>query len=423
MAEEGKQIIMVKKFNKYLNSFSILHNIHLLPQPHCVVSCQQGRYIIVATKCKRIPFAQIKDRNMLAQTTKQPLPFTTGIIGVVSYDAFAEKSSASGETIPSLFLRVEGALVFDLQEKCVWQTGKADDSFLEVLAEASLSASAECGENTVASLLLTADTSVEAYLATVQKIIADIVDGRYYLLNYLRYFTLTSSLPDVSLHAILLDKLTRISVPYKAYIQCDDTCIYSFSPERFVCLQAEAGETHIYCTPVKGTAPRYHDKRRDSLAAETLQNSSKDRAELHITVDLARNDLNRIAYNTEVQEADKVMSFNTVHHLVARIKATLQAGTTLQSFLQALCPAASISGAPKIEVMRCISAYETQRRRYFMGNIFCLDDSGQFDSSVLIRTVVRKGNVFTYAAGGGITLNSIPTEELHEVEIKTSFLL
>ena len=98
----------------------------------------------------------------------------------------------------------------------------------------------------------------------------------------------------------------------------------------------------MICTPTKGTAPRHTDVLADQQAREELQRSEKDLAELYITIDLARNDINRIAQlgTTQVNCAAQVRSFATVHHLVSKITAQLREDVMLGEFLQALCPAA-----------------------------------------------------------------------------------
>lgn len=111
----------------------------------------------------------------------------------------------------------------------------------------------------------------------------------------------------------------------------------------------------------------------------------------------------------------------------AIIRANILPNLTLQNILSAVCPAGSISGAPKIEVMKAIKEYEQRPRNYFMGNIFYQTTSGKFDSSILIRTLVGKGYLtnspLEYAAGSGITINSDAETEMKEIELKCASVL
>lgn len=386
----------------------------LLESSACVFSCQQGRYLVIAKDFSPIAFAAIKDKVLrqcssstshIARTSH--LPFTTGYLGLISYDAFAQANNPA----PLLFWRIDGAVVYDNLENNIWLTGTCSADDLLVAQEPQ--ASATQGYR-ASDLSLLPENSDADYLACVQQIINDIRAGRYYLLNYLRFFALKSKF---NLHEVFTRKVISSTSPYKALLRWDDQAIYAFSPEQFIAFNPALGQ--LLCSPIKGTAAR---KPSHLDMAQALLHSAKDLAELHITIDLVRNDIGVIADAVRVKNSGQVRSFSTVHHLVATIQATLARQTTLADLLNAMCPAASISGAPKIEVMKAISEYEVQPRGYFMGNLICLDDSGWLDSSVLIRTVYSKGNRFTYAAGGGITLASEPKRELQEVMLKTRVL-
>lgn len=405
---------MIKKIKKYLNPFSLLQDLSA-STPLCAVSCAHGRYFIIATKFQEISFAYIKDLQ-LGVKCSQHLPFTTGFIGALSYDHFA--STGASETIqPSLFFRVDGALVFDQQEHILWQTGEECD-LSRSIGEGAYALS-ELAPKPKQRLELIPDIDDTDYLTHVNNIVNDIVQGRYYLLNFLRFFTVRSVV-----HQELLIRLAHSAVPYRAIIRKQGCSIYSFSPEQFVSLHFQQGRTKLICSPIKGSAPRYQDVHKDHQAGEELTVSAKDLAELHITIDLARDDINRIAVSgsTQVINSAQLLSFPSVHHLAGTIQADLRVGVKFAEFFSALCPAASISGAPKIEVMRTIAAHESRSRGFCMGNIFCLDDGGQLDSSVLIRTLVGDGSSFVYAAGGGIVLDSDAEKERQEVSIKTRAL-
>ena len=402
---------MLTKLRSYVNPFVLLRQ-QSASQPVCAFACGAGRYFVIARQFAAIPFVDVQQQVLGAEPVAHALPFTHGIVGVISYDEFAPRSlTPSRSAVRARFFRIETALIFDLQTHTVWQSGEGGKALPNLPAVVPSPAR---------HLRLRALESEADYLATVRRIVDDIRDGRYYLLNYLRFFQVMPCDDDD-----LLRRLEHSHAPCRAVIRQEDFKLYSFSPEQFVTLRFQQGHTKLTCTPIKGTAARHTDMQADQQARQALQCSAKDLSELHITIDLARNDINRIAQvgTTQVSCAAQVQSFATVHHLVGTITAHLREGVTLGEFLQALCPAASISGAPKLEVMRAIATYEARARGFCMGNLICLDASGRLDASVLIRTLVADAQGAVYAAGGGIVLDSDPRQEQQEIETKLQTLL
>lgn len=398
---------MLKKLRGYVNPFALLRQ-QPATQPVCAFACGAGRYFVIAQQFAAIAYAEVQEQVLRAEPVAHALPFMHGIVGVISYDQFAPVP----DPVLSRFFRINAALIFDLHTHTVWQSGED-----EAVALPDLPAVVPYPSH---RLSLQAWEDEADYLATVRRIIADIRDGRYYLLNFLRFFHVVPGDDDD-----LLCRLAHSHAPCRVIIKQEDFKLYSFSPEQFITLRAQQGHTQLTCTPIKGTAARHRDTHADELVRRALGQSAKDLAELHITIDLARNDINRIAQvgTLQVSCAAQVQSFATVHHLVGTITAHLRHDVTLGEFLPALCPAASISGAPKLEVMRAIAAYEARTRGFFMGNLICLDDSGQLDASVLIRTLVKDTYGAVYAAGGGIVLDSDPQQERKEIEVKLKTLL
>ena len=408
---------MLKKLRGYVNPFALLRQ-QPAAHPVCAFACGAGRYFVVAQHFAEIAANEVQEQVLQTKTVTHALPFTHGIVGLLSYDDFAPRFAksclplAGSSPMRARFFCVEAALIFDLHTHTVWQSGEGAAVVLPDLpAEVPLPS---------CRLSLQAMEDEADYLSTVQRIVDDIKDGRYYLLNYLRFFHVTPCDDDD-----LLCRLAHSHAPCRAVIKQKDFKLYSFSPEQFVTLRAQQGQTQLTCTPIKGTAARHDDAHADELARQALGRSAKDLAELHITLDLARNDINRIAQvnTTQVSCAAQVQSFATVHHLVGTITAQLRHDVTLREFLLSLCPAASISGAPKLEVMRAINSYEARSRGFFMGNLICLDASGQLDASVLIRTLVADAQGAVYAAGGGIVLDSEPQQEQREIATKLQTLL
>ncbi len=255
--------------------------------------------------------------------------------------------------------------------------------------------------------------SDRTYLKLVEKCLAEIRSGRYYQINLLRYFKLIAEQgvdwwPHFAAHA----------GPFAAWIRWSDFEMISMSPERFIQIYPENGQLIIRTDPIKGTISASKVPGVDDLLKKRLLNSEKDRAELSMIVDLMRNDLYRVCKpgSVIVKDPGSLHSFSTVHHLIAQIEGNLRAPLTLGYILSVLCPGGSITGAPKIEVMTAIRDHEQRNRGFFMGNCFIYSpQQGYFDSSILIRTVVREQGETAFAAGSGIVIHSQPELEMDEI--------
>ena len=307
-------------------------------------------------------------------------------MGVLSYADYGEKGARRN----SFVYQVRSALVFDHRKNQVWLTGDPDArdvTFRMELSELPSGGGGLRGGGS-SSLSLQPDESDEHYLERVSQALEEIRDGRYYQINLLRYFRLQD--PG---RLNLLRRLCRHGGPAGAWFRQGERELLSFSPERFVSFRAEGDLVRLETRPVKGTAPRHRDEEEDRQARNDLLNSRKDRAELSMIIDLMRNDLHRVCEpgSVQVEEPGRVYSWSTLHHLAGRITGRARHDLTMGRLFRDLCPAGSITGAPKVEVMQAIAESEGRSRGCFMGNAFCWDPgAGIFDSSVLIRTMVRR---------------------------------
>ncbi len=263
-----------------------------------------------------------------------------------------------------------------------------------------------------------------SYLAKVQRIQNDIRAGTYYQLNLLRYFGFEIEPGRQEMYRLLRERAGSYSV----WLATADLSIASFSPEQFICLTPTISGLQASARPIKGTISRSDDPTEDHLLAHQLATSPKDRAELSMIIDLMRNDLGRVSElgSVKVLDSGSIESLPYVHHLVAQVSSRLRSDLTLGDFLDSVCPAGSITGAPKIEVMKAIRNLEGRDRGFFMGNLVLFDsETGYLNSSVLIRTAYARAgasSVWEYAAGSGIVLDSDPALELLEIEAKTAVL-
>ena len=364
------------------------------------------------------------------QNEDKQLPFVSGYVGLISYDDYSTEKNLFPQTRPSRIFRVNKALVFDQQNQQLFLCeGEApfaskahhnshDASEFLYRFQKQVHSGLSQGKVTE-QLRIKAYRSAEDYLRMCKQAISDIRKGRYYQINLLRYF----ELEGVYNPRDLIPRFTEQSGPFGALFFLKDLSLISFSPERFIQLSPEGGCLSARTFPIKGTIGRHQDQDLDTKALNWLKNSQKDHQELHMIVDLMRNDLNKISLRGSVQvnNAAAIKSFKQVHHLEASISSRLRPNLSLSDFFSCLAPGGSITGAPKVEVMKAISESEGRNRGYFMGCAFYWDDSGSLDSSILIRTLASKHGTtdhWEYAAGSGIVLKSTPASELEEIDSK-----
>ncbi|RIO68004.1 aminodeoxychorismate synthase component I, partial [Mammaliicoccus sciuri] len=156
----------------------------------------------------------------------------------------------------------------------------------------------------------------------------------------------------------------------------------------------------------------------------TLSQSSKDRAENVMIVDLLRNDMSRIAEtgSVHVYKPFHIEPYQTVFQMTSMITATLCKDTDLNQILSALFPCGSITGAPKLNTMNYINTLEQTPRNIYCGAIGLLLPNGKSIFNVPIRTIQYLNNQAVYGVGAGITIDSIPEQEVQEFIDKTKIL-
>ena len=207
-------------------------------------------------------------------------------------------------------------------------------------------------------------------------------------------------------------------VPFHALMPWGEGWAVSQSPELLWSVEHD----RIACEPMKGTVAndRLADK-ADALAA-WLAKDPKNRAENVMIVDLIRNDLGRIAVtgSVEVPVAFEVRRYQTVQQMVSRVAATLD-DPALASWVNALVPFGSITGAPKKRAIEVIQELEPGPRGVYTGSLGYLY-KGKSLANVAIRTLDHEQGRFTFGVGGGITVGSDVAEEWDEVQLKTRFL-
>ena len=271
----------------------------------------------------------------------------------------------------------------------------------------------------VASNTWTPHVSRDEYEAAVARIHDHIAAGDTYQVNY--SFPLTSSFsgdPYAWYRSLCLAQ----GAPYSVYLDLGRFKVLSLSPELFF----ERRGNHAVARPMKGTIRRGRWLQEDREFADALQQSTKDRAENVMIVDLLRNDLGKVSVpgSVRVSSLFDVERFETVWQMTSTVESTLRDGTSLVELMTALFPCGSVTGAPKIRTMQIIRELERFPRGPYTGAIGFLRPGGDCVFNVAIRTVVvdTETNVATCGVGGGVVIDSTAEREYEECLVKSRFL-
>ena len=204
--------------------------------------------------------------------------------------------------------------------------------------------------------------------------------------------------------------------PYLYFYEFGDFQIIGASPEILV----RQDDQRIIVRPIAGTRPRGASREEDLALEADLRADAKECAEHLMLIDLARNDIGRIAEIGSVRLTEKmgVERYSHVMHLVSEVEGRLQAGLGPLDVLRATFPAGTLSGAPKIRAMEVIDEFEPVQRGVYGGACGYLSFSGQMDLAIAIRTGILKDGWLTVQAGAGVVADSVPASEWLETENK-----
>lgn len=258
----------------------------------------------------------------------------------------------------------------------------------------------------------------DEYRARIAKVLDYILAGDIYQANFTQRF---SADYEGDLFTAYLALRSRAAGPFSAYMALPEGSLLSLSPERFV----RADGSSLQTEPIKGTAARSADPAEDARAAAMLQQSTKDRAENLMIVDLLRNDFGKLCRrgSVRVPQLFQLASFANVHHLVSTITGELPEEHSFAELLGACFPGGSITGAPKRRAMQIIRELELSPRGVYCGSVGYISSCGRADTSIAIRTFAARDGRITCAAGGGIVADSDPAAEHEECLAKVRLLL
>ena len=218
------------------------------------------------------------------------------------------------------------------------------------------------------------------------------------------------SLPNAANTADLYRALRYVNPsPYLFLLRTPHLNLIGSSPE--VMVRKERNTATV--RPIAGTRPRGGDEHEDQHLADELLNDPKERAEHVMLVDLARNDLGRVAQigTVQVTEYMTIERYSHVMHLVSNVTAELEKGKDCFDVIAATFPAGTLSGAPKVRAMEIIHEIESGPRGPYGGAVGYIGFDGEMDLCITIRTLVQSNGRITWRAGAGIVFDSVPENE------------
>ena len=200
--------------------------------------------------------------------------------------------------------------------------------------------------------------------------------------------------------------------PYMFYFSSDDIEIAGASPETLVKLT----DGKLFTYPLAGTRPRGKTPAEDAALEAGLLQDKKELSEHNMLVDLARNDVGKVAEFGSVRVHDHLLvkKFSHVMHMTTRVTGTLKADKDAIDTLCAAFPAGTLSGAPKVRACEILDELEPERRGPYGGGMGYLDFAGNMDICIVIRTAVKYGDTVSFQTGSGIVADSKVEDEFME---------
>ena len=213
--------------------------------------------------------------------------------------------------------------------------------------------------------------------------------------------------------------------PYMYYYHFGDFHVVGASPEILVRQEKTEDGEKVIIRPLAGTRPRGATPEKDKATEAELLADPKERAEHVMLIDLARNDIGRIAKigSVKVTEAFVVERYSHVMHIVSNVEGTLVDGMSNMDVLKATFPAGTLTGAPKVHAMELIDQLEPVKRGIYGGACGYLSYAGDMDVAIAIRTAVIKDQTLHVQAAAGVVADSVPEMEWRETEHKARALL
>ncbi|MGN6179716.1 MAG: anthranilate synthase component I family protein [Mucilaginibacter sp.] len=263
--------------------------------------------------------------------------------------------------------------------------------------------------------------SKDEYLIAAERIKQHIIRGDIYVTNFCQEFYAENAEIDP---LSVFQQLNSISPnPFAGYCKWKDNYILSASPERFL---AKRGNKLI-SQPIKGTAKRGETLSEDEAIKTQLSEHTKELQENVMIVDLVRNDLTRSAKQGTVktEELFGIYTFNQLHQMISTVVCEIQDGLSATDAIRNTFPMGSMTGAPKISAMQLMEHNERSKRGVYSGALGYFSPDGDFDFSVVIRTLLYNAasKYLSFHTGSALTYHAHPEQEYEECLLKAKAIL
>ncbi|WP_026708064.1 anthranilate synthase component I family protein [Flavobacterium frigidarium] len=366
------------------------------------------------TAIKTDSFNAFEDLKQYQQITKD------WIFGYLSYDLkndIEELSSNNfdGLEFPDLFF-FQPKKIFIFKENVLEMRylNMCDDEFEIDFAE--IQETNIFKESVANPIAIKARISKEEYLVKVGKLLDYIHHGDCYEANFcMEFYAENGTINPIEKYF----KLNEISkAPFAVYFKNQQHHLLSASPERYLKKDGDV----LISQPIKGTARRFSDRVKDEESKLALAKDPKERAENIMITDLVRNDLSHTAQKgaVAVTELCGLYSFLQVHQMISTITSKIDAQYSAVDTLKTTFPMGSMTGAPKVSVMKIIEELEETKRGLYSGAVGYFTPEGDFDFNVVIRSILynHKKKYVSFSVGSAITALSNPELEYEECLLK-----
>ena len=394
---------------------------------------------VVLSEEREDPLSFLED-NLSRLTWKgaEGLPrFAGGAVGWLGWDAVRWWESLPSQhqqvgAQPLVWAVPRSLLVFDNLRHCIQvvrlvfteEHGDSDVAYTQACSEIDSlikrlrTPLSEKGTSSSAETSVQSNFEKEAFEEAVERVQDWILAGDCIQVVLSQRFDLQFSGRDIDLYRAL--RAVNPS-PYMFFLRFPEQRVIGASPE--VMVRVQGGEAVV--APIAGTRHRGKNEAEDQALAEELLADPKERAEHVMLVDLARNDLGRIAEKGSVNVAElmEIQRFSHVMHIVSEVRAQLAEGLSAFDAVRATFPAGTLSGAPKIRAMEIIDCLEPTGRGLYGGAVGWFSFTGETDLAIAIRTAWKTEGPWQLQVGAGIVADSKPESEYQETLNKAAGLL
>ncbi len=359
------------------------------------------------------PFVELK--KLLGKSNDQKYRYLGGAVGVVNYDAIKLVENISDENNPDQPLMEFGiyddGLLYDNVDKKLFYFYHDENRFDKLIV----------GDDSFGEFFsseVTPNMDKEKYSNIVNKAKQYIHDGDIFQVVLSRKFEFETSGDDLKLYQTLR-KLNPS--PYMYHLKQDSKVIIGASPEMLVRITDDKVETF----PIAGTRKITNDEEKNKALSDELIHDEKELAEHTMLVDLGRNDIGRVCkYGTVHPESlMQIKRFSHVQHIVSHVVGNLDSKNDMFDAFQAVFPAGTVSGAPKVRAMQIIDEFESEERGPYAGAVGYFSYNGCCDFAIAIRSIFIKDNKGFVQSGAGIVSDSIAENEFKETEHKAGAML